>query len=124
MHTFQEPYDQNKACEKLTRTPFSKADFKTFSILEQIEANIFEVNSSIFPTFFAYSPFLIYKILRLTSFLPFPFIYVKDRNNVNVMIYQKPLSVNYFEKVLKYSTSSKFGHLRMHFILIKNGTCS
>ena len=49
---------KTKRMSKLTCTPFSKADLKIFSILDQTEANIFEVSSRIFPTFFAYLPFL------------------------------------------------------------------
>ena len=48
-----------------------------------------------------------------------PLIYVSYRNNVNFMIYWKPL--NYFEKILKYSTPPKFGRLCMRFILITYG---
>ena len=44
-------YDQNKVHALINaRPPPFKADFKTFSILDQIEINIFEVNSRLLLT--------------------------------------------------------------------------
>ena len=101
--------------------PLFRADFKTFSTLDRIEVNIFKVNGSILPTFFTYSPFLFYKLLRLTlsntGDCPSQInsLYLGQFYG-SFMISQKPQI--YFKKVLKCSAHPKCGRLCMHFILI------